>query len=380
MRELQAEERGRAIPALTWSGSGWRAPPLAEACVVPGAGVKPGHGQAAAPSHRLGVATRIVGAPLRAHDSRRWQQLPHLSVSLAYLRDIFAYLERAEIRFYRLSSALAPYATHPGLPAFQYQIDECSTELAALGDLARALQLRLTMHPGRWVRLESEDEALAARAQQELTHAARLLDAMGVGSEGVLVVHAGLGTRSGALARPEGEQARWTPAQLAALGRFVRRVEALPPAARRRLAVENDDQQTGLALEGCLWLHRRTGAPLVLDVLHHKCHNPAGLALGEALRLALASWPAGVRPKIHLSSPRTELRLLQRAGGRVVAPPLPNQHSDFINPFEAIELLQAAQGLPAFDILLEAKAQDLALLRLREQLAHFAPALAATVG
>ena len=54
----------------------------------------------------------MVGAPLRAHDSRRWAQQPHLSVSLAYLRDILAYQEQAEIRLYRLSSNLAPYATH----------------------------------------------------------------------------------------------------------------------------------------------------------------------------------------------------------------------------------------------------------------------------
>lgn len=378
LRAGQAAE-AEALPALTWGGSGWRAPAPGPALSLQAEG---------APRHRLGVATRIVGAPLRAHDSRRWQQQPHLSVSLAYLRDIFAWLERTQIRFYRLSSALAPYATHPDLPGFQRQIDECSTELAELGDMARALQLRLTMHPGRWVRLESEDETLAARAQQELTHAARLLDAMGVGGEGVLVVHAGLGTRSppgGDAAHSGGTEtrgaaARWGPAQLAALGRFARRVEALPPAARRRIAVENDDQPTGVALDGCLWLHRRTGVPVVLDVLHHKCHNPAGLALGEALQLALASWPAGQRPKLHLSSPRTELRLLRRAGGTVVAAPLANQHSDFINPFEAIELLQAAQGLPAFDILLEAKAHDLALLRLRAQLAYFAPALAATVG
>ena len=59
-------------------------------------------------SYRLGVPVKILGAPLPSHDSRRWQNAPHLSVSLAYLRDIIAYLDRRRIRVYRLAGQLAP--------------------------------------------------------------------------------------------------------------------------------------------------------------------------------------------------------------------------------------------------------------------------------
>ena len=67
--------------------------------------------------------------------------------------------------------------------------------------------------------------------------------------------------------------------------------------------------------------------------------------------------------------------------GERVQPPLPNQHSDFIDPFAFVDLLQVAQRLRTrpFDVMLEAKAKDLALLRLREQIAQFAPELAAGV-
>ena len=64
---------------------------------------------------RLGFPVKVIGEPLRSHDSRRWQNEPHLSVSLAYLRDIFEYLHRKQIRVYRLAGQLAPYLTHPGL-------------------------------------------------------------------------------------------------------------------------------------------------------------------------------------------------------------------------------------------------------------------------
>jgi len=116
--------------------------------------------------------------------------------------------------------------------------------------------------------------------------------------------------------------------------------------------------------------------------LHHRCLDPVGMPMTEALSLALSTWPAGQIPKIHLSSPRTAARYIAQHGERRLSPPLPNQHSDFLHPFECIDLLRAAHaaGLGPFDIMLEAKAKDLALLRLRDQLAHFAPDVAAWVG
>jgi UV DNA damage endonuclease len=102
---------------------------------------------------------------------------------------------------------------------------------------------------------------------------------------------------------------------------------------------------------------------------------------GAALALALATWPRAVRPKIHFSTQRTEAHLFpERAGQarRVLAPAL-GQHADYINPFEFAALVGAARGLQPFDVMLEAKAADLALLRLRDDLKRVAPQLRDTV-
>ena len=311
-------------------------------------------------TYRLGVAVSVLGAPLRAHDSRRWQNYPHLSVSLAYLRDIFEYLHSRDIHFYRLSGQLAPYSSHPDMPQFHGQIEECATELAAMGDLARLYDIRLSLHPAHYVRLSSPDQERVARAERELCLAAALLDAMGAGQDAVAVVHVG---------GPYGDAA-------AGRERFVRVYETLAPATRRRLALENDDRHYGL--EDILWIHRRTGIRLALDVLHHRCLNPGAMPLLDALGAALATWPPDVQPKIHYSSPRTELRRLFLQGQWRVQMPLPNQHSDFINVFEFVDLLRMAReaGLRAFDIMVEAKAKDLAVLRLRQLVARYAPDLA----
>jgi UV DNA damage endonuclease len=314
--------------------------------------------------YRLGIPVKVVGAPLRAYDSRRWLQEPHLSVSLAYLRDIFDYLHRHEIGLYRLAGQLAPYLTHPDLPHFHRQLEECATELAALGDLARHYQLRLTLHPAFFVQLNSPDPAQVERAQTELNAAAALLDSFGLGKEAIIVIHVG-----SAFGDP-----------LAGRSRFVAAYDRLPAAVRARLTLENDDRT--YSISDLHWIHKRTGIRLVLDVLHHRCHNPARLPLAEALALALATWPADEQPKIHYSSPRTELRRSVRRGELHLQLPLPNQHSDFIHPFEFIDFMQAARaaGLPPFDIMLEAKAKELALIRLRQQLARYAPELATVVG
>ncbi len=312
------------------------------------------------PRIRLGFPVKVLGAAgLRSHDSRRWQNRPHLSVSLAYLRDIFLYLERREIRFYRMAGQLAPYLTHPDLPAFHSQLDECSTELAAIGDMARQQRMRLTLHPGFFVQLSHPDPTLVARSSQELVAATSLLDGMGLDASSVVVIHVGGGHAD-------------LPS---ALDRFARAANLLPETVRRRLVLENGDRQ--FSLRDVLWAQRRTGMPVVLDTLHHRCNNPDAIPMLDGLKLALATWPAHMRPKIHLSSPRTAVRTLYRNGQARLQMPLPHQHSDFLHPFEVIDLLQAAVAarLRPFDAMLEAKAKDVALLRLREQIRKYAPDL-----
>ena len=58
---------------------------------------------------------------------------------------------------------------------------------------------------------------------------------------------------------------------------------------------------------------------------------------------------------------------------QVLKPPLWTQHADFVNPWEFVALLEQSRGLREFDAMLEVKAKDLALLRLREDLRRFAP-------
>lgn len=316
---------------------------------------------------RLGFSVQALGRPgLRASDTRRWQNEPHLSVSLAYLRDIFIYLSHVNVRMYRLSSDLAPYATHPALPQFHSQVDECADELAATGELARAQDLRLSTHPGAHVVLNSPDPSVAERAAQELGLHARILDHMGLGPEAIIVIHVG---------GVYGDKR-------AAMLRFAQRYRQLDGPTRQRVALENDDRSYTLG-DVCA-IHAETGIRLVLDVLHHQCNPTPGTTVSEAAQLALSTWPDSQTPKVHYSSPSTSVRLVETSSGtgrrRRVRLPRTALHADLIDPFAFAAFARATSDLRPFDVMLECKGRDLALLRLRRQLSRLYPQLVARLG
>ena len=308
--------------------------------------------------YRLGFAVKVLGGGgLRVSDTRRWQSGPHLARSLELLDAVFDYLDRIDVRVYRLAGSVIPYGTHPDLPQLHYrrQLEVCADEVAALGAKASRLGLRLSTHPGQYTVLNAEDPEVARKAALDLEQDALLLDRLGQGPEATVDLHVG---------GVYGDRA-------AALDRWARGYEGLSERARARVAVEHDE--TSFDVADVLELHRRTGVRVVYDHHHHRC-KPGGLSPAAALAAAAATW-GDVRPEVHLSSPRTELRTVGRGAAAKLVPPLVDQHADFVTPWDLAELLRLAPG--PLDVMLEAKAKDLALLWLREQLARVDPAAAA---
>src|SRR4051812_18741587 len=156
------------------------------------------------------------------------------------LHGVLDHLERAGISMYRMTAALAPYATHPDLPQFHRQVEEAHDELAALGDRADTLGIRLSSHPSQYIVLNSQDPAVRAAAVRDVELQARIMDVMGLGPEAVVVLHVG-GAAGGFDA---------------AMDRFLEGFEELSDRARERLVIENDDRTFGL--RHVLDLHRRT--------------------------------------------------------------------------------------------------------------------------
>lgn len=277
-------------------------------------------------------------------------------MSLGYLDAIFDYLEEHQLRMYRISSDVAPYITHPDLPQFHHQIEDCRDELALLGEKARRIDVRLSMHPSQYIVLNAVKDQVARSAIADFTYHAEFLDALGCGPEAKIITHVGgvYGDRS------------------AAATRFAERYRALPDRVRARLILENDDVSWGVP--DILGINAETGIPLVFDILHHRVNNPGDLGEIEACTACLATWPEDVVPKIHYSTQRAAnrdvLRKDRTTGERISIskPPKPGQHDDWIDPADFLWFL-GEMNHRRFDVMLEAKRKDEAVLRLRESIA-----------
>lgn len=340
---------------------------------------------------RLGFPVKVMGKPgMKTQDTRRWQKGPHLKCSLELLDAVLDYLKSERLDMYRLSSDIAPYATHPDMPQFHGMVAESDAELQAFGAKANEYDIRLSFHPSQYVLLNSPDQALTTKSIWDLASQSEMLDRMGLDNEAVVITHVG-----GVYGDHEASRARWIAAW-----------EQCPEHVRRRLVLENDDIRFSAA--DVLWIHERTGVRLIFDYQHFWCLNPERLDMRETLERFLATWPAGVRPKIHFSSPRTELREIkqkitpkQRAAAKagkgksgellkkpvntsarvktVLRPPIWTGHADFTNPFEFATFMRMAEGL-VFDVMMEGKSKDMSLLRLRPDLLRYAPDVAARFG
>jgi UV DNA damage endonuclease len=262
-----------------------------------------------------------------------------------------------------MSSDLAPYVTHADLPQFHRQIAESRSELGELGRRANQLDLRLSFHPSQFIVMNAPDNAVRMQSVRDLAAQAEILDLMNLGPEAVIVIHVGEAYSD----------------KEAALNRWVACYQEVPEPVRRRLVLENDD--TRFSAADVIRIHERTGVRLVFDIQHHQCLNPEGLPWRPTLERFLRTWPDGVRPKLHYSSPRTQMRGVIRANRKTakkqlfLQPPTWTAHADYINPFEFIRFLLDTKDL-IFDIMLEAKAKDLALRRLRQDILSYAPELA----
>ena len=317
---------------------------------------------------RLGFPVKVMGeGGLKTSDTRRWQQNPHLRVSLGYLCEVIGYLRRHGIHMYRMGSDLAPYATHPDMPQFHNMVKESTNDLAHFGRLAREADVRLSFHPSQFIVLNSENEKLTVKSMWDLDSQAEILDRMECGPEAVMVVHVG-----GAYGDRESGWRRWAETW-----------KRLGEPVRRRLVLENDDIRFSAA--DVLKVHEATGVKCVWDYQHHWCFNPEGLPLVETLERFCRTWPEGVRPKMHFSCARTEMREIKRKNRKtgkvenVLQPPIWTGHADYNNPFETLTFLRSIQHIDT-DIMLESKSKDLSLIRLRNDMARFAPELAPRYG
>ena len=254
--------------------------------------------------------------------------------------DLITILEwnlKNDILFFRVGSGVFPFMDHPDLG---YSLDDLQPEhktkivdnLAKAGKYAKSNGMRLSCHPGPYTCLASPNADVITKSIKSLEMHSLLADLLGYGEEFTVNIHIG------GVYDNKAETAK----------RFIESYKSLPQMIQRRLTVENDDKESMWSMWD-LWemIHQRCGARLVLDIHHHRfCGGKTPLT--DAARWAFATWSGFSEiPKIHYSESRDDKR--------------PQAHSDFLKCQIPI-LCPHTQ----YDVMIEAKAKDLALLDYRK--------------
>lgn len=250
---------------------------------------------------------------------------------------ILKYNRAMNIQVYRLTSKLIPLATHQELAGWEYQ-RQFASELRQLGEFVKQNDFRISAHPDHFTILNPVKQEVLLASVKDLDYHVRLYEAMGLEDYRYkLVLHVGglYGDKCSSIER------------------FKFNFSKLPDRIRKRIIIENDDKCFTAA--DVLQLCKDLGAPMVLDVHHHKCANN-GERLSELLPEIYKTWDGEpFPPKIHFSSPKSQKEF--------------RSHADYIDHAGFMEFLNTAKALDCdIDIMLEAKMKDRALLELSEKL------------
>ncbi|KAJ3158174.1 hypothetical protein HDU86_003128 [Geranomyces michiganensis] len=235
------------------------------------------------------------------------------------------------IRFMRLSSEMLPFASHAEVGYRVADVPGLPQAFKEVGDVARALQHRLTMHPGQFCQLASPREVVFDAAIRDLEFHADILDMIGLGPDSVMIIHM---VGGGVYNDKE-----------ATLARFTERWPRVPPRIQSRIVLENDD--VSYSVHDLLPISETLQIPLVLD-WHHANIIPSPEPTESYLSRINAVWnQRGIRPKQHYSESRPN----------AVTPTERRAHS------KRVERLPPCVD-PGTDVMIEAKDKEQAVLHL----------------
>ena len=262
------------------------------------------------------------------------------------------------LRMIRISSPILPVATEATWKYFWSDhsvISYCEKNFMRCGDLARDNGVRLSMHPGQFTVLASDNPDIVERSIEEFEYHVNMARWMGYGhkfQDFKINVH--ISGRQG----PQG---------------IKKVMSRLTPEARNTITIENDENSWGL--DASLELEKTCA--LVLDIHHHWVKTGEYISANDdRVKKVIDSW-RGVRPTLHYSVSREDVLVDHDPNTRPNMDSLLEQgykkqklraHSDFywnhaVNKW-------AWTFTKDFDIMCESKAKNLASINFYSKLSN----------
>jgi len=250
---------------------------------------------------------------------------------------ILIYNKATDIKVYRFTSKIIPLATHPLVQHWDY-CSELKDEFIEIGNFVKENGFRVSAHPDHFTLINSPKEHIFYESLKDLEYHANIFEAMGLEeAKYKLVMHVGGVYKD----------------KKTSMQNFKNNFHRLPDRVRKRIILENDDKS--YTASEVLELCKELSIPMVFDVHHHKCVNN-GERIEDLLEEIFHTWEGeSWPPKIHFSSPKSEKDF--------------RSHADYVQLEEFLQFLQAARLINRdFDVMLEAKNKDNALLKLSSEL------------
>ncbi|MEN2974998.1 MAG: UV DNA damage repair endonuclease UvsE [Candidatus Caldarchaeales archaeon] len=233
------------------------------------------------------------------------------------------------ILFFRITSDLIPFASHP-ICRFNWQ-NHFKKKFEEIGEFIMRTGMRISMHPDQFTLINSIDEEVFQRSVKELSYHAQVLELMKLDTTAKIQIHIG-----GAY----GDKRE-------SMRRFIKRFYQLDDQIARRLTIENDDKI--FSFQDCLDVSRETEIPIVFDVFHHSLNN-SGESISQVFEKLVRTWSTdkdGV-PMVDYSS--------RKRGGS------PRQHAESIDLKHFKSFIKESRPYD-FDIMLEIKDKERSALK-----------------
>jgi UV DNA damage endonuclease len=260
------------------------------------------------------------------------------------LNQILRYNVKSNLLFFRISSDLVPFASHPICKFSWYKFFQF--EFEQIGDYIKKHNIRISMRSDEFVILNSRNNKILENSINELKYHCKVLGVMLLDETAKVQIHVG-GVYEN---------------KLEAIDRFLKTYNNIinrldDNIIKRRLVIENDDRL--YSLKDCIYISQQTGGvPIVFDSFHHECYNN-GESLKSALKEAMSTWnrTSDGLPIVDYSS--------QGLGNEKENKNRKGNHAETIDTSLFKKFLNETEGLD-FDIMLEIKDKEKSALKALE--------------
>jgi len=283
-------------------------------------------------------------------EERLWDIVKHNIQSIYHLITYVSTLPEP-LRMVRLGSDILPAYTEPTWKRFYDDtvLAYVEKELAVVGDLAREYDVKLSMHPGQFTVLASDNPDIVTNSIEEFEYHVDIARWMGYGKQFQdFKINVHIAGRKG----PEGIKAV---------------LPRLSDEARNCITIENDEMSWGLDAS----LELEKDLALVLDIHHHWVRTGEYISpTDDRVKRVVDSW-RGVRPTMHYSLSRYDLLIGHNENVK------PNMEKLLAEGYKKAKLRAhsdsvwnkacnqwALEFLDVADIMVEAKHKNIASIRL----------------